>query len=416
MAQVGELLLGSADLNMEMAGRIRQRAVAMVKPMRFMRSWDGLRFYRSGIFLYRHRAGVGDPAAVLRAALAEALVHYYPFAGRIVEASPGRKLIVECTGEGAVFVAPDLGISLDELGHVTGPPVPRHDELLPAMEGAGVVGRPLLYIQANFAIQEIILKICFLQVMHFRCGGFTVGVQICHCLADGSDMAQFATAIAEFAHGVPGAPTVPPVWAQEILISTPRHQDNDTLVRHHRHQHPEYEPVHDAGRDMVSPLTDASVHRSFFYGRRELSTLRALASMPPLTSSPASRFDLIAAFMWKCRATALRYVDTDTVRIQFFINTSNCQKNSPPLPVGYYGNTCTFGVAESTVGDLRRRPFSHTVGLVAAAKAPAMEEGHLQSAAELMTATGRRGFSVARTYVVSDISRPGFTGVDIGWG
>uniref|UniRef100_J3M444 Uncharacterized protein n=1 Tax=Oryza brachyantha TaxID=4533 RepID=J3M444_ORYBR len=97
------------------------------KPLSDIDDQEGLRFYRSGIYLYRRcaaRDGV-DPAAVVRAALAEALVHYYPLAGRIVEASPGRKLLVECTGEGAVFVEAEAEMEVEELGVVTGPPGPR---------------------------------------------------------------------------------------------------------------------------------------------------------------------------------------------------------------------------------------------------------------------------------------------------
>ncbi|EEE62389.1 hypothetical protein OsJ_17179 [Oryza sativa Japonica Group] len=290
------------------------------KPLSDIDDQEGLRFYRSGLFLYRRRAAMDgvDPAAVLRAALAEALVHYYPLAGRIVEASPGRKLLVECTGEGAVFVAAESGVAMDELGEVTGPPVPRHEELLCAADGAyadgGVVGRPLLYF----------------QVTRMRCGGFVWGLQICHCLADAAGVAQFMTAVGEFARGVPGAPTVKPVWARELLSARRPPLPRDVAAP----RHPEYEAVPDAGRDKVSH-SDALVHRPFFFSRREIA-------------APA-------------RARA----------------------------------------AVAGLPELAAR---------------AMEEGHLQSVADLMAARGRPRFAVARTYVVSDLTRSGLDGVDVGWG
>uniref|UniRef100_A0A0E0DMA6 Uncharacterized protein n=1 Tax=Oryza meridionalis TaxID=40149 RepID=A0A0E0DMA6_9ORYZ len=357
------------------------------KPLSDIDDQEGLRFYRSSLFLYRRCAakdGV-DPVTVLRAALAEALVRYYPLAGHIVEASPGRKLLVECTGEGAVFVAAESGVAMEELG----------EEFLCAADG-GIVGRPLLYF----------------QVTRMRCGGFVLGILICHCITDAAGVAQFMTAVGEFARGLPGAPTVKPVWARRELLSARRPPPRDVATRHH----PEYEPVPDATRDKFSP-SDALVHRPFF-GRREIATLHALA--PPSLASRSSRFDLIAAFMWRCCANALQYDAADAVRVQFVMNTrgrGRGRSNAPLLlPDGYYGNAFAFAVAESPVGELHRRPFAHALLLVVDAKARAMEEGHLQSVADLMAARGRPRFAVARTYVVLDITRAGFNGLDVGWG
>ncbi|KAG8084757.1 hypothetical protein GUJ93_ZPchr0010g11305 [Zizania palustris] len=370
------------------------------KPLSDIDDQEGLRFYRSGIYLYRRCAAMDgvDPAAVLRAALAEALVHYYPLAGRIVEASPGRKLLVECTSEGVVFVEADAAAALEELGEVTGPPVPRHEEFLCEPDGAyvagGVVGRPLLYF----------------QVTRMRCGGFVWGFQICHCMADAAGVVQFLKAVSEFARGVPGAPTVRPVWARELLSA--RRPPPRVITR----SHPEYESVPDAGRDKVSP-TDALVHQPFFFGRREVAALRALAT--PALGARSSRFDLIAAFMWRCRANALQYDDGDVVRVQFVVNARGRGRNGngpPLLPEGYYGNAFLFAVAESPAEELRSRPFGHALRLVVAAKARAMEEGHLQSVADLMAARGRPRFTVARTYVVSDLTWSGLPDVDVGWG
>ncbi|XP_020399910.1 benzyl alcohol O-benzoyltransferase [Zea mays] len=157
---------------------------------------DVLRFYRSGAFFYRSSASKAglDPAKVIRSALSEALVHFYPLAGRFRELRPTRKLVVECTGEGVVFVEADADVRMDDLGDSLAPPVPCYDKLLcePESPTADVIDRPLLYV----------------QVTRLRCGGFVFGSQICHCIADGTGIVQFLTTLTELARGVPGAPTL----------------------------------------------------------------------------------------------------------------------------------------------------------------------------------------------------------------
>ncbi|MFS7908514.1 putative 13-hydroxylupanine O-tigloyltransferase [Helianthus anomalus] len=51
-----------------------------------------------------------NPASVIREALAKVLVFYYPLAGRIKE-GPGRKLMVDCTGEGVVFIEAEADVT-----------------------------------------------------------------------------------------------------------------------------------------------------------------------------------------------------------------------------------------------------------------------------------------------------------------
>ncbi|KAF8737090.1 hypothetical protein HU200_014205 [Digitaria exilis] len=61
-----------------------------------------------------------SPAAVVHGALADALVHYYPFAGRIVEDVPGRPAVV-CTGEGVYFVEAAANCTLADVNFLERP-------------------------------------------------------------------------------------------------------------------------------------------------------------------------------------------------------------------------------------------------------------------------------------------------------
>lgn len=108
-----------------------------------------LRFQAAAIQFYRHNPLMQgrDPVKVIREALAQALVFYYPFAGRLRE-GPGEKLAVDCTGEGVLFTEADADVTLEQLGDPIHPPIPRIDELLYNVPGSeGILHCPLLLIQ-----------------------------------------------------------------------------------------------------------------------------------------------------------------------------------------------------------------------------------------------------------------------------
>jgi hypothetical protein len=112
---------------------------------------DDVRSQMSLAFFYhcgKDGVALGDPAGVIRRALGEALVHYYPLAGRLREVE-GRKLVVDCTGEGVLFVEAEADVRLAEL-HAAGlrPPFPYMDQLLLEVEGSsGMLDTPLMLIQ-----------------------------------------------------------------------------------------------------------------------------------------------------------------------------------------------------------------------------------------------------------------------------
>lgn len=66
------------------------------------------------------KRGNEDAVEVIKDALAKVLVHYYPAAGRLTISSEG-KLIIDCSGEGAVFVEADANCSIEEIGDNTKP-------------------------------------------------------------------------------------------------------------------------------------------------------------------------------------------------------------------------------------------------------------------------------------------------------
>ncbi|KAF0895092.1 hypothetical protein E2562_006799, partial [Oryza meyeriana var. granulata] len=222
-----------------------------------------------------------DPAKVIRSALAEALVYYYPVAGRLIELPEG-KLVVDCTAEGVVFVEADVDVWLEELGMPLLPPYPCVEEFLcDPGDTEVVVGKPLL----------------FLQVTRLKCGGFVVGFHVCHNIDDGFGTIQFIRAIGAIARGK-ALPTIFPLWNRELLTIC--------FPPRIRCKHLAYEPLHDgnlANDIMQSTPPHAMVGQYFLFGPAEISAMRS--HIPIYLKQSSSIFELIVAAIWKCSIIAL---------------------------------------------------------------------------------------------------------------
>ena len=104
-----------------------------------------------------------DVVEIIRKALAETLVFYYPFAGRLRE-GPNRKLMVDCTGDGVIFIEADADVTLDEFGELH-PPFPCFEELLYDVPGTSdILNTPLLLVQVSFSFLELFMCMIILCI------------------------------------------------------------------------------------------------------------------------------------------------------------------------------------------------------------------------------------------------------------
>lgn len=348
---------------------------------------EGLRLQFPFLQFYRGNESRGwnqDPAKVIREAVGKALVPYYPFAGRLREKA-GRKLVVECNGEGVLFIEANADVTLDDFGEEIHPPFPCLEELIFDVPGyGGTLDSPLIII----------------QVTRLKCGGIILAWRFNHAMADGAGFFQFMSAVAELGHG--GQLSVQPIWERHLLCA--RDPPRVTCVHH------EYDTMAET-RGNVVPLDDNMVHRSFFFGPRDVSALRCLIP-PDLKSSTA--FEVLTACLWRCRTIALQPDPNATVRFHCIVNARS--RLNPPVPNGYYGNSIAFSAVLSTAGDLCQKPVGYVVELVKMAKANVTDE-YMRSFADFQVINGRPCLSTAGCwFAVSNLTRIGFDELDYGWG
>ncbi|XP_010667725.2 benzyl alcohol O-benzoyltransferase isoform X1 [Beta vulgaris subsp. vulgaris] len=349
---------------------------------------ESLRYQIPFIQFYRNESthmhmGRGDPVRVLKEAVAKALVPYYPLAGRLRENS-GRKLEVECNGEGIIFIEADADVTLEDFGDIIQPPFPLEDLLFDVPGSTAILGTPLI----------------LMQVTRLKCSGFIVALRLNHTMTGLPGLVQFMNAVAELARGAQ-SPSIQPVWERHLL----RARDPPRVT----FEHEEYDTIADT-KGTVIPFEDM-VHKSFFFGPTEIAAIRQLIPV----NQKATTFEILSAFIWRCRTSALQPEPEEIVRMMCVISIQNLF-NPPLLPPGFYGNTIVFSMVTSTAAKLCINPIEYALELVKNSKSTATSQEYVRSTIDYMVIKGRPHFTVARNFVVSDLTRVGFDKLDYGWG
>ncbi|GJN19325.1 hypothetical protein PR202_gb06591 [Eleusine coracana subsp. coracana] len=360
-----------------------------------------LRRHVPSVFFYRGGGGGGhddagdnnrDPVAVIRRALGEALVPYYPLAGRLREVDGGR-LVVDCTGEGVWFTEADADVRLADLEAARlRPPFPYIDQLLADVEGSsGMTNCPLLLI----------------QVTRLLCGGFVLALRFNHTIFDANGQAQFMSAVAELGRGLP-SPTISPAWSRELLRVQKQNPPLKPAASHH------HDPTTTTKITRAPPPSspDKMVLRTFTFHPHEIAAIKT--RLPPRLRETATTFEALTAALWRARTVALDLPHDEQVSLLFYYNVRQVRELG--LPKGYYGNAVVFAAALTTAGELLRAGDSllgDAVELIKSAKA-AVTTGFVVRAAAADPFMSRARANNA--FLVSDVRHAGLHAVDFGWG
>ncbi|RLN30661.1 hypothetical protein C2845_PM05G11980 [Panicum miliaceum] len=256
------------------------------------------------------------------------------------------------------------------------------DQLLFDVDGSGgVLNCPVLLV----------------QVTRLLCGGFVLALRLNHTMCDAIGLAQFMSAVAELARGLP-APTIEPAWSRELLEA--RSPPKPAFP------HREFDPV-----PMPPPLPPPGdmVMRTFTFGPDDVAAI--IRGIPPKLA--ATTFEALTAALWRARTAALELPPDEEVRAVAIVNFRGVPKLG--LPAGYYGNACVPVAALTTAGALLAGTLGDAVELVRGTKAAVTAE-YVRSAVDLLVLRGRPFVAMANLFLVSDNRHAGFHCVDLGWG
>ncbi|XP_051147812.1 shikimate O-hydroxycinnamoyltransferase-like [Andrographis paniculata] len=307
-------------------------------------------FHTPTVYFYRpNGADNFFDAAVMKSALARALVPFYPLAGRLKRDNDGR-VEVDCNAEGALFVEAESDGVIDDFGDFA----PRHEfrRLIPAVDySQGISSYPLLV----------------LQVTKFKCGGVTIGTGMQHHVVDGTSALHLISKWCGIARG--DDPTFPPYIDRTLLRARNPPQP--------QFKHVEYHPPPSMPQDGPAP---DPAYAMLKLTRDQLNAIKAKANDDGNTVTYSS-YEMLSAHIWRCVCLARNLPDDQETKL--YVAVDGRYRLKPPLPRGYFGNVLFTATPIAKSGDLTLNPAWHAAGKIHDFVAK-MDDAYLRSALDYL--------------------------------
>ncbi|RHN47483.1 putative shikimate O-hydroxycinnamoyltransferase [Medicago truncatula] len=284
----------------------------------------------------------------LKKSLSQALVAYYPLAGRLSLIKGGRWEI-HCNAKGALL----LEAKCEELTNLN-----QLGDFVPT----NLVSQLIPNINYNLPIEDI--PLLAVQLTRFNCGGFTLGVALCRAATDGTATMCFMNAWAKLARGENLDPSEFPCHDRTMLNSRKLTHSSSLHRHHHEFDTPPIQVDHDLGNTREVSVAIVKLTRE------QVSILKknvnSRVNFQPTSkdvpkTKPYSTFEVIAGYLWRCVSKARCMENNDQpTRLSTLVNCRNRLK--PPLPSGYAGNAAFPTVTPiRSFNDLTCKPLGDAV-------------------------------------------------------
>lgn len=310
--------------------------------------------YVPTVYFYR-RGGPNESssnffeAGLMKEALSNVLVPFYPAAGRLGKDERGRIEIL-CNGEGVLFLEAEAGCVIDDFGDFS-----QGSTLLPLVPSVD---------HANDIFSSPLM---LTQVTHFKCGGACIGVRLSHTLVDGLSAYHFINSWAELTRGVPR--TIQPFLDRTILgVGVPNSP---------KFHHIEYDPPPASLNTAVSQNSGSICTVILKLSLDQINTLKEKSKNDHEPTIRYSRMAILAAHIWRCVCRARGLVDDQISKLHF--PTDGRSRLNPPLPFGYFGNVIFTTALVASSGNIQSEPLNHTTERIHQA-IKRMDDEYLKSA------------------------------------
>ncbi|KAL3533172.1 hypothetical protein ACH5RR_006693 [Cinchona calisaya] len=298
-------------------------------------------------FCYKNEQNISpeNMVIVIKKALAETLVSFYPFAGEIVQNRLGEPELL-CNNRGVDFVHASSDIELKDVD-LQHPDISIHGKFVP-FKKQGVLS---------------------IQVTEVKCGGLLIACTFDHRVADAYSANMFLTAWAEIAQAK-GATHTAPSFRRSML-------------------NPRRPSTYDASIDdlyvLISSLPppkelktsdDRPVTRIYYVEAKEIARLQSMASYHGVKRTKLESF---SAFLWKTIAKG-SHNEVKKINLGIVVDgrkglKGRVEDNLVSMQ-NYFGNVLSIPYAEGSVCDLKEMALEGVAEMVHACIEGANKEDH----------------------------------------